>query len=79
MTGLIAWCGSVGAWLLVFGPLNQGIREVREEEFERESIQRAEGEIEVPPEVSSGGSSCRRSTSSCAADAIVSTGSASEP
>lgn len=49
---LIAWCGFVGAWLLVFGPLNQAIREVQEEEFEREALQRAEHRIEVPPPVS---------------------------
>jgi len=49
---LIAWCGFVGAWLLVFGPLNQAIRELQEEEFERESIERAVHEIEVPPPVS---------------------------
>jgi hypothetical protein len=37
---------------LVLGPLNQAIRELEEEEFERESITRAEREIEVPPRVS---------------------------
>jgi hypothetical protein len=52
MTEFIAWCGFVGAWLLVFGPLNQAIREVQEEEFERDSLERAEHEIAVPPPVS---------------------------
>jgi hypothetical protein len=49
---LIAWCGFVGGWLLVFGPLNQAIRELEEEEFERDSITRAERKIDVPPRVS---------------------------
>jgi hypothetical protein len=48
----MAWCGFVGAWLLVLGPLNQAIREVQEEEFERDAIARAEREIEVPSRVS---------------------------
>lgn len=48
----IAWCGFVGAWLLVFGPFNQAILELEEAEFERASITRAEREIEVPPRVS---------------------------
>jgi hypothetical protein len=52
LSELIAWCGFVGAWLLVFGPLNQAIREVQEEEFERDAIARAEREIEVPAPVS---------------------------
>jgi len=49
---LVAWCGFVGAWLLVFGPLNQAIREVGEEEFERDAITRAVSEIGVPAPVS---------------------------
>lgn len=52
MSQVIAWCGFVGAWLLVLGPLNQAIRELEEEEFERDAIARAEREVEVPPRVS---------------------------
>lgn len=52
MTEAIAWCGFVGAWLLVFGPLHQAIREVEEEEFERDAIARAVQQVEVPPRVS---------------------------
>jgi hypothetical protein len=49
---IINWCGFVGAWLLVLGPLNQAITELAEEEFERDALARAEREIEVPPPVS---------------------------
>jgi hypothetical protein len=50
---VIAWCGFVGAWLLVMGPLNQAIREVQEEEFERDALAHAEDQIDVPPPISS--------------------------
>jgi hypothetical protein len=49
---VIAWCGFVGAWLLILGPLNQAIRELQEEDFERDALARAESEIEVPPPIS---------------------------
>jgi hypothetical protein len=49
---VIAWCGFLGAWLLVLGPLNQAVREVQEEEFGRDAIARAASAIEVPPPVS---------------------------
>ena len=52
MAELIAWCGFIGAWLLVMGPLNQAIRDVQEEEFERASVERVQDEIGVPPPVS---------------------------
>lgn len=52
MSHVIAWCGFVGAWLLVLGPLNQAIREVQEEEFERDAIARAARSIDVPAPVS---------------------------
>lgn len=52
MSQVIAWCGFVGAWLLVLGPLNQALREVQEEEFERDAIARAERAIDVPSPVS---------------------------
>jgi hypothetical protein len=49
---VIAWCGFVGAWLLVLGPLSQAIRELQEEEFEREAITRAASAVEAPAPVS---------------------------
>jgi hypothetical protein len=49
---LIASCGFVGAWLLVFGPLDQAILKLEDDEFERDSITRDKREIEVPPRVS---------------------------
>jgi hypothetical protein len=52
LSEFIAWCGFLGAWLLVNGPLNQAIREVEEEEFERDALARAEREVEVPARVS---------------------------
>jgi hypothetical protein len=52
MPNIIAWCGFVGAWLLVLGPLNQAIRELQEEEFEQDALVRAEREIEIPAPVS---------------------------
>jgi hypothetical protein len=42
MPELIAVCGFLGAWLLVIGPLGQAVRELEEEEFERDSFARAE-------------------------------------
>jgi hypothetical protein len=52
MSQLIAWCGFVGAWFVVLGPLNQAMREIGDEEFERDVIARAAREVEVPTPVS---------------------------
>ncbi|HEY1277655.1 MAG TPA: hypothetical protein VGF25_22300 [Thermoleophilaceae bacterium] len=52
MPDLIAVCGFLGAWLLVIGPLGQAVRELEEEEFERDSFARAEQQVEKPPPVS---------------------------
>lgn len=49
---LIAWCGFIGSWLLVAGPLDQALRELREEDFERESLLRASRHVEPLPTVS---------------------------
>lgn len=38
--------------MLVLGPLNQAIREVDEEEFERDAIVRAQRQVEAPSRVS---------------------------
>ena len=35
----------VGAWLLVAGPLDQAVRELEEEDFERESLTRAAAHV----------------------------------
>jgi hypothetical protein len=52
MPHLIAWCGFLGAWLLVAGPLDQALRELDDEEFERDSLARAAKDVEQPPQVS---------------------------
>ena len=52
MSDLIAWCGFAGAWLLVIGPLGQAVRELEDEEFERDSLIRAAHQVEKPPSIS---------------------------
>jgi hypothetical protein len=52
MHELIAWCGFVGAWLLVAGPVYQAAIELGEEEFEREELRHATEGVEPPPRVS---------------------------
>jgi len=49
---LIAFCGFLGAWLLVIGPLGQAVRELDEEEFERDSLVRAAQQVDKLPPVS---------------------------
>jgi hypothetical protein len=49
---LIDWCGFLGAWLLVAGPLHQASRELEEEELQREELTRAAAAVESPPPVS---------------------------
>jgi hypothetical protein len=49
---VIPWCGFVGAWLLVAGPIYQATIELADEEFERETMERASAAIEAPPPVS---------------------------
>jgi hypothetical protein len=51
MPHIIAWCGFLGAWLLVAGPLDQAVREVEENEFERDAVTEAASQVE-PPRVS---------------------------
>ena len=38
MHELILWCGFLGAWLLVAGPLYQAAQELDEQEFSREEL-----------------------------------------
>ncbi|HVW46088.1 MAG TPA: hypothetical protein VHA76_03475 [Solirubrobacterales bacterium] len=52
MPHLIAWCGFLGAWLLVAGPLDQAVREVEDNEFEHDAITEAASRVEEPPQVS---------------------------
>ncbi|MBS1676611.1 MAG: hypothetical protein JST08_04410 [Actinobacteria bacterium] len=53
MPHIIAWCGFLGAWLLVAGPLDQAVREVEDQDFEHDAISEAASRVEEPPEVSS--------------------------
>lgn len=41
MEHLIAWCGFLGAWLLVAGPIYQAAIDLADEELEREVFERA--------------------------------------
>jgi hypothetical protein len=52
VTTLIAWCGFAGSWLLVAGPLDQAIRDLREEDFERAAVDQASRRVDEPPPVS---------------------------
>lgn len=52
MHGLIAWCGFLGAWLLVAGPVYQASLELREEEFEREKLEDLRSTLPRPEPVS---------------------------
>jgi hypothetical protein len=46
------WCGFLGAWLLVAGPLVQGTRELQGEDIERNDMARAAATLPKPPPVS---------------------------
>ena len=53
MEVLIAWCGFLGAWLLVAGPLLQAAMELREEDRQSEHLEAASARLESGfPEVS---------------------------
>jgi hypothetical protein len=49
---IIAWCGFLGAWLLVAGPLDQAVREISDQEFRRESFEEAKARVGEPEPVS---------------------------
>jgi hypothetical protein len=49
---VIAWCGFLGAWLLVAGPLDQAVREIGEQEFRHESLEQAKERVDEPEPVS---------------------------
>ncbi len=48
----MAWCGFVGAWLLVAGPLAQGTIELGEQDLERDVLAGATTAVTKPPPVS---------------------------
>jgi hypothetical protein len=49
---LIEWCGFLGAWLLVAGPVYQASLELADEEFERSDMERALDTTPAPPAIS---------------------------
>lgn len=51
MTHFFDWCGFLGAWLLVAGPLAQATRELQEEDIERDDLARAAAMLPKPPPV----------------------------
>jgi hypothetical protein len=52
MHDVILWCGFLGAWLLVAGPVYQAGQELAEEEFERERFQEKMTALPPPAPVS---------------------------
>jgi hypothetical protein len=50
--GVISWCGFVGAWLLVAGPVYQAALELREQDIERDRIEEVTHQVAAPPAVS---------------------------
>ena len=47
MPHVIAWCGFLGAWLLVAGPLDQAVREIEDQAFQHEALDEAKAVVEV--------------------------------
>lgn len=52
MDTLVLWCGFLGSWLLVAGPVYQAALELQEQELERDEIARASATTEHGPPVS---------------------------
>ena len=52
MPHIIAWCGFLGAWLLVAGPLDQAVREISDQEFRHEALEEAKAQVDEPEPVS---------------------------
>jgi hypothetical protein len=52
VTRFFDWCGFLGGWLLVAGPLAQAVRELQEEDIERDDLARAAATLPKPPPVS---------------------------
>ena len=53
MPHVIAWCGFLGAWLLVAGPLDQAVREISDHEFREESLEEAKERVAEQEPISS--------------------------
>jgi len=52
MHELILWCGFLGAWLLVAGPIYQALLELRDEDVERDRIVAVAHQVSRPEPVS---------------------------
>ncbi len=52
VSGFVAWCGFVGAWLLVAGPLYQAAVELADADLRREELMAAKQSVAPPPAVS---------------------------
>jgi hypothetical protein len=52
MSDVIEWCGFLGAWLLVGGPVYQAAIELSDEEFQRTDMERALDTTPAPPRIS---------------------------
>lgn len=52
MESFTIWCGFVGAWLLVAGPIYQAAMELSEERIEREHLNATRDKIDPPREAS---------------------------
>ena len=52
MHDLILWCGFLGAWLLVAGPVYQAVLELQAEEFETERLRTMANAVPSPEPIS---------------------------
>lgn len=52
MSSLIAWCGFLGAWLLVAGPVYQAAVELGDEDAQRDRVGALSAAVTPPPPVS---------------------------
>lgn len=52
MPQLIAWCGFLGAWLLVAGPIYQAAIELEDEDFKRDDFERTTASVPRSPRLS---------------------------
>jgi hypothetical protein len=52
VTYFATWCGFVGAWLLVAGPVYQAALELREQDIAHEEMQAAVASVPQPPPLS---------------------------
>jgi hypothetical protein len=57
---VVGWFGFAGAWLLVAGPLYQGVLELREENAEQAESDPSARQVAPPPPPSIWWWSCRR-------------------